>query len=149
MRGVLSKLSSQGAGAGQCLNDAVKGNGGLIMLTMLALIVQLANTVQPLDNKLKQRAKIVQWVNTVRLLGEPRAVTIVGQANTVTRTFEHQKTSVKSVALGNTTVRLLALLIVKLVLQENTMTRQLKPAVNHALQGNITNRRNKHQLAAA
>ena len=104
-----------------------------MMLTTLALIVQLANTVCPLDNKVKQRAKIVQWVNTVRWWDETRVVTIAGQANTVTRILKLHPI-VKYAALGNTTMKLLALLflIVKFVLKENTMTRQVKPAANHA-----------------
>jgi len=103
------------------------------MLRQLALIVQLVNTVHSLDNKLKQRAKHVQQVNTVQRLDEARVVTIAGQANTMTRILKLHPI-VKYAALGNTTMKLLALLflIVKFVLKENTMTRQVKAAANHA-----------------
>ena len=116
------------------------------MLRQLALIVQLVNTVHSLDNKLKQRAKHVQQVNTVQRLDEARVVTIAGQANTMTRILKLHPI-VKYAALGNTTMILLAslFLIAKLVLPENTMTKPLKPTVNHALQGNTTSRRAKHQ----
>jgi hypothetical protein len=75
----------------------------------------------------------------VQRLDEARVVTIAGQANTVTRILKLHPI-VKYVALGNTTMKLLAhlFLIVKLVLPENTMTKPLNQVANHALQESTT-----------